>query len=249
MKKILCRILIILSILMLCGCTPLPDNSTAGFPGNESASPAVITSQQNEFQPSVTGTADEATASEYESNEEDENITNEESASVYTSEPETAEIETAETTLPVQPEKPFCTVVIKCTTVLDNFDALKNEKKGFIPSSGVILSSGKVYFSEGDSAFDVLQRACSENTCDMDCVFCQDRGIQLEYNYTPAFSNYYIEGIHQLYEKDCGSLSGWMYSVNGSFPTVGISQFTVSDGDIIVLEYTCDMGEDIGNTY
>ena len=83
----------------------------------------------------------------------------------------------------------------------------------------------------------------------MNCIYCQDRGIQLEYNYTPAFSNYYVEGIHQIYEKDCGTQSGWMYSVNGNFPDEGSSSYTVSSGDVIVFSFTCNMGEDIGNYY
>lgn len=94
-----------------------------------------------------------------------------------------------------------------------------------------------------------MKRACSENVCTDNCKYCQKSGIQLEYNFTPAFGTYYIEGIHQLYEKDCGSMSGWMFSVNGNFPTDGSSSYTVKPGDEIVFAYTCDMGDDIGNAY
>ena len=47
-------------------------------------------------------------------------------------------------------------------------------------------------------------------------------------------------------EYDMGDLSGWMYSVNDSFPNYGCSQYTVQNGDVIRWLYTCDMGEDIG---
>lgn len=249
-------LLILLAVFLLCSCTPLP-KGTVGPEVTEALTTCEAT--QNESSSDSQDITDENTVPENISSETTEEATEEKSTDLHinvpqTSIPETYEPQSSEpqTSIPEsssQPEKPYCTVVIKCTTVLRNFNSLKDEKKCFVPSSGVILSSGKVYFTEGDSAFDVLQKACQENTCDMNCIYCQDRGIQLEYNYTPAFSNYYVEGIHQIYEKDCGSLSGWMYSVNGSFPSVGMSQFPVSEGDIITIEFTCDMGEDIGNLY
>lgn len=142
-----------------------------------------------------------------------------------------------------------CFVTIRCETIKDNLSSLKKGKEAFVPKSGVILDRAEVSFQNGESAFDVMKRACSENVCTDNCKYCQKSGIQLEYNFTPAFGTYYIEGIHQLYEKDCGSMSGWMFSVNGNFPTDGSSSYTVKPGDEIVFAYTCDMGDDIGNAY
>lgn len=142
-----------------------------------------------------------------------------------------------------------CFVSIRCETIKDNLSSLKKGKEAFVPKSGVILDRAEVSFQNGESAFDVMKRACSENVCTDNCKYCQKSGIQLEYNFTPAFGTYYIEGIHQLYEKDCGSMSGWMFSVNGNFPTDGSSSYTVKPGDEIVFAYTCDMGDDIGNAY
>ena len=142
-----------------------------------------------------------------------------------------------------------CFVSIRCETIKDNLSSLKKGKEAFVPKSGVILDQTEVSFQNGESAFDVMKRACSENVCTDNCKYCQKSGIQLEYNFTPAFGTYYIEGIHQLYEKDCGSMSGWMFSVNGNFPTDGSSSYTVKPGDEIVFAYTCDMGDDIGNAY
>ena len=36
------------------------------------------------------------------------------------------------------------------------------------------------------------------------------------------YNSVYIEGINNLYEFDCGELSGWMYKVNGWFPNYGL---------------------------
>lgn len=145
--------------------------------------------------------------------------------------------------------KKYCTVRIECNTIYDNLSKLKEGKKDFLPSSGVILDNVEVELSGGESAFDVIKKACEENVCTDNCKYCKANGVQIEYTYTPAFNNYYIEGIHQIYEKDCGTQSGWMYSVNGNFPDEGSSSYSVSPDDVIVFSFTCNMGEDIGNYY
>ncbi len=106
-----------------------------------------------------------------------------------------------------------------------------------MPKNGWILSSKTVEYTPGETVYDVLYRVCRE------------RGIQTEASYTPAYSSYYVEGIHQLYEFDVGDLSGWMYSVNGWFPNYGCSKYEVSDGDTIAWRYTCDLGRDVGDQY
>ena len=73
--------------------------------------------------------------------------------------------------------------------------------------------------------------------------------IQLSSKYTPLYKSYYVEGINQLYEFDCGKNSGWMYSVNGEFPNYGASSYKPKDGDKIEWKYTCNLGSDVGNPY
>jgi len=128
-----------------------------------------------------------------------------------------------------------CTIEIRCDTILDNMDNLKEGKEGYVPSNGKILSTVQASFEEGETVFDVLKRVCSK------------AGIQLEYSWTPMYNSYYIEGINNLYEFDCGSESGWMYKVNGWFPNYGCSSYTLKDGDVIVWCYTCNgLGADVG---
>ncbi|MDO4540355.1 MAG: S-layer homology domain-containing protein, partial [Syntrophomonadaceae bacterium] len=50
-----------------------------------------------------------------------------------------------------------------------------------------------------------------------------------------------------LSELDNGSHSGWMYLVNGSSPTIGIRDCTVSNGDSIVVYYTDDYTQETGS--
>ena len=130
-----------------------------------------------------------------------------------------------------------CTISIECSTILDNMDDLKKSKKDFVPSDGWILYASEVEYTPGETVYDVLYRVCRETD------------IHMEASYTPAYSSYYVEGINQLYEFDCGSLSGWMYSVNGWFPNYGCSKYEVSDGDVIEWKYTCDLGRDVGDQY
>ena len=128
-----------------------------------------------------------------------------------------------------------CTIEIRCDTILDNMSNLKAGKEGYVPSNGKILSTVQVSFEEGETVFDVLKRVCSLS------------GIQIEYSWTPMYNSYYIEGINNLYEFDCGNESGWMYKVNGWFPNYGCSSYTLKDGDVIVWTYTCNgLGADVG---
>jgi len=127
-----------------------------------------------------------------------------------------------------------CTFSIECSTILNNLDQLDPEKLEMVPSGGTILATTTVTFYEGESVFDVLQRVCKEN------------GIHLESSWTPIYNSAYIEGIHNLYEFDCGALSGWMYRVNGWYPNYGCSRYQLQDGDVVEWRYTCDLGNDVG---
>ena len=145
--------------------------------------------------------------------------------------------------MPVEPEdqnidkgKSFtCTFSIECSTILNNLSDLDPEKLEMVPSDGVILKATTVTFYEGESVFDVLQRVCRE------------KGIHMEASWTPIYNSAYVEGIHNLYEFDCGSESGWMYRVNGWYPNYGCSRYQLAQGDVVEWRYTCKgLGKDVG---
>ena len=144
--------------------------------------------------------------------------------------------------LPVEPENQeinnqktyTCTFSIECSTILNNLKDLDPDKLELVPSNGVILEPITVTFYEGESVFDVLQRVCREND------------IHMESSWTPIYNSAYIEGIHNLYEFDCGALSGWMYRVNGWYPNYGCSRYQLKDGEVVEWRYTCDLGNDVG---
>lgn len=135
-----------------------------------------------------------------------------------------------------QPAAQTCTLSVECGSILNHLDDLTAGKESLVPADGVILPATSVSFSDGDTVFDVLKKTMRQE------------GILFEFETTPLYSGVYIEGIANLYEFDCGPLSGWMYAVNGVFPNYGCGSCKVKDGDKIRWIYTCDLGRDIGGS-
>lgn len=143
--------------------------------------------------------------------------------------------------VPVEPqdvtitdEEHTCTLSVRCDTILDNIGWLDPAKADLVPEDGVIFPETQVTFYQGESVFNVLQREMKK------------AGIQMEFENTPIYNSAYIEGINNLYEFDCGELSGWMYKVNDWFPNYGCSRYQLQEGDVVEWVYTCDLGVDVG---
>lgn len=145
---------------------------------------------------------------------------------------ETAEIEDVTT----ETAKTFVKLSIDCLTALDNLDRLDATKVSLLPKDGFFLPAKEVELNPGETVFDVLLRETRAN------------GIHMEFNKNPALSSSYVEGIGNLYEFDCGELSGWTYLVNGKGIGYGSSSHVLADGDVVKWRYTCDQGRDVGVT-
>jgi len=124
-----------------------------------------------------------------------------------------------------------CTLSVNCSSVLENMHKLKENKKELVPKDGIILKEIKVEFFPDESVFDILYRELKNNN------------ISFEFVKTPAYNSVYIEGIANLYEFDCGELSGWLYRVNGVKPTCGSSQYMLKNNDKVEFFYSCNMFE------
>lgn len=145
--------------------------------------------------------------------------------------------------VPVEPEEVTisdtaytCTLTVRCDTILDNLGWLDPTKTELVPENGVIFPETTVTFYEGESVFHVLRREMKK------------AGIHMEFENTPIYNSAYIEGIGNLYEFDCGELSGWTYRVNGWFPNYGCSRYQLRPGDTVEWLYTCKLGVDVGAT-
>ena len=120
--------------------------------------------------------------------------------------------------------KPVCHFTIECRRILDRPDLWRDGLEEIIPEDGVFFS-GKIAYVEGQTVYEALEE------------ICRKQGILLDSRYTPIYETYYVSGIGNLYEFDCGSESGWKYSVNGVLPGVGSSRYTIHAGDEIVFFY------------
>ncbi len=180
----------------------------------------------------------EETKTEGEEIKADEELNEESENALYSPSEETEEIKNDNTPEESQsytdeedkkddPAEKSCTLYISCKTALGKTSLS-------LPEDGVILPETKVTLDKNDTVFSVLSRTLKE------------KKIHMEYVNTAVSDSAYIEGIANLYEFDAGELSGWMYSVNGVFPNVGVSSYEVSDGDKISFLYTCDLGKDLG---
>lgn len=127
-----------------------------------------------------------------------------------------------------------CTLEVRCDILLTPGTALPAGKESLVPADGFLLPPTQAAFSRGETVFDVLRR-----------VLRQEK-IHFEYVDASLYDTVYIEGIGNIYEYDCGPLSGWMYCVNGEFPSLGCSSYVLEEGDVISFRYTRDMGEDLG---
>ena len=133
-----------------------------------------------------------------------------------------------------RPDENICYVSITCKTALASGE-LSDSMLSILPEDGVILDSFEFEYKDGATVFEVFAEVVKANK------------IHMEYTGTKTVP--YVEGVANLYEFDCGPLSGWMYQVNGWFPSFSMGQYEVDRGDHIEIIYTCDLGEDVGDTY
>lgn len=120
-----------------------------------------------------------------------------------------------------------CTIDIRCDDILSHMGDVSEDKRKYVPSDGVILSTVEVTIQEGDTVYDVLAGVC------------RSKKIALDVEFSATFDTYYIKGIANLYEFMAGETSGWMYRVNEEYPNVGASAYQVKNGDAIHWVYSC----------
>ncbi|WP_213413402.1 DUF4430 domain-containing protein [Xylanibacillus composti] len=99
---------------------------------------------------------------------------------------------------------------------------------------GYVLNPTRVEFHIGESVWDVLKREMDR------------RGIAYEFEYFAQYDSVYVQSIEGDGEFDHGSESGWMYNVNGVYPSYGASKYKLKDGDVVQWRYTTNLGEDLG---
>lgn len=156
---------------------------------------------------------------------------------------------------------------INCKTVADG------EKIGEITVSidanvlglGYIVAPVKVPIRQGETGSYFLTRFLEDkgfqynNTGSLDTGFYLSRiikpgiaaGVSIPEDLKQAIDNDGLEWKDQRYDNSIGEFdycqgSGWMYSVNGSFPGYGFSDVVFKDGDVVRIRFTLAYGKDIG---
>lgn len=99
---------------------------------------------------------------------------------------------------------------------------------GYDTADDIMLQEQTVMLHEGATAFDALIEAA--------------KPAQLRIDYTGSAFGEYVTGIGGLSEFDCGSESGWLYTVNGEYPSVSSGAYTLSEGDRVEFVYTVSLG-------
>lgn len=148
--------------------------------------------------------------------------------SVPTEGPDNSKDTSSAATSKPQAEQITCSIEISCESLAADKKQAQESIWKYIPSNGMILEKVSVKVDKGASVYDVLEKACKA------------KGVALDATYTPMYKTYYIQGIGNIYEKQAGDMSGWIYKVNGVSPNRGASVYKVSDGDVISWRYTCD---------
>ena len=97
---------------------------------------------------------------------------------------------------------------------------------GTLEDNFYLSGIGGISFTEADIP-DILEKSLVKSNYSISYDDMKD-GILGEFDYTNA--------------------SGWMYCVNNVFPNAGLSEFYLSDGDVIRLQFTLAYGADIGGS-
>lgn len=99
---------------------------------------------------------------------------------------------------------------------------------------GYTIPAEQVPLQPGDTAWTVLKRALDA------------KGIGYDYVWIEKYGSVYVQSIDGDGEFDHGSGSGWMYSVNGTYPNYGASKYALQNGDTLQWRYTTNLGVDLG---
>ena len=96
------------------------------------------------------------------------------------------------------------------------------------PSGQTYYPSNDIAIEDGETAYSILQKT------------------SLDISFRMSQYGIYVDGINGLYEFDKGKGSGWMYSVNGVFPSYSAANYKLKDRDVVKWLYTINYGKDIG---
>ena len=136
--------------------------------------------------------------------------------------------------------KPVSTKITVSVTILGDTKHGNTKTPHGLARGGLTTwaSESGVEADTSETVWDVLQRVAKKHN------------ITFTASDNNSYHTVYISAVNGLGEFDNGKNSGWMYTVNGTHPEVGVAAKYLKDGDNIVLHYTDDYDyEEGGNKY
>lgn len=150
------------------------------------------------------------------------------------------------------------TTGVTCVTQASQQDEAFLSVEAFSIGNGYVLEPEEIVINTGDTAAQAFDKALA------------DKGITYE-AYGNTKSGFYLKSINvansdkipdvlrtalgnnitsgtagSLGEKDYTSFAGWMYTVNGNSPSVGMSDYILKAGDVLRVQFSLYWGADIG---
>lgn len=121
-----------------------------------------------------------------------------------------------------------------------NRSSNKEETRATTATISVLGPSGKttilplttVPFTSGDTVLDISVKALQAN--------------RIPFDLGGLGKGAYITGIDNLNQLDQGPLSGWLFSVDGVYPSQGPAALQLTKDSAIQWVYTVDLGKDVG---
>ncbi|MFQ9715818.1 MAG: Ig-like domain-containing protein [Blautia sp.] len=106
----------------------------------------------------------------------------------------------------------------------------------------LILKSGYDYMNTGtiEANFYLSHIMSGTKRIDLKNASMNEDLKDMEINWTGPLTD------SSLGEFDFANGSGWMYCLNNVFPNVGFSDSYLSDGDVVRVQFTLNLGQDIG---
>jgi hypothetical protein len=96
-------------------------------------------------------------------------------------------------------------------------------------NDGVVLNGKKVGITAGETVYSLLKRYCMQN--------------KILIAETKTGNGIYVSAIDGIAQFDCGSQSGWIYSVGGIFPQKDCNSYKLNGGEAVKWIYTIDLGK------
>ncbi|MEG0918887.1 MAG: DUF4430 domain-containing protein [Anaerovoracaceae bacterium] len=118
-----------------------------------------------------------------------------------------------------------CTVSIACENLVKDQAGVKEEVLKIVPKDGVVLKETEVEVNKGETIFDATEKVCKDNK------------IPFSYQGSPDTHTEFIDGIANIFIKDAGKTSGWVYKINDKMGEKATSEVKISKGDKIVWGY------------